>query len=306
MLLSRASLYVQGDDYPRAIDDYTAYLRQNPESETAYRLRGQAFEAIGSLVQAIDDFGACLRLDPDSIEIRLRRAALYQQRDQFDEATREFRMVLQLNPAHAQATLGLVRSERLTEWRQQSIDELSKAIAAAPNDAAAYRRRGIVHRDRGYLFAANGDLTVALILDPTSARTWYQRAETNEAAGHFPECLADVEQALSRAPGDAWAIGLKGWILVRTSDVDVRDVPQGLALLRRARDLSAGKSPQILERLAQAEEAAGNFDRAIATQEELLRLIEEFDVEEPVIAEYRAALARYQLKRVALLTLFFR
>ena len=304
--LERASVHVLRDDYRSAIDDYTAYLRLNPAHEMTYRLRAKAHEAVGSLAQAIDDYGRCLQLEPDSIEVHLRRGAIYQQLDQFDKAAADFREVLQRRSRHHVAERGLSQAIELEHWRKQTIEELSAPIFAEPNDPDRYRRRGVAHRMRGDFIASLADLTTALELGGENARNWCERAETYASCELYVEGLADVEYALTLAPANAEAIGLKGWILTQTPDGHLHDVPQGLALLRQARELSAGKSPEVLERLAQVEELSGNLDRAIATQEELLRLIEEIDVEESVIAEYRAGLVRYQLKRIALLTPFLR
>jgi len=119
------------------------------------------------------------------------------------------------------------------------------------------------------------------------------------AADHYAESLADADQSLTLAPCDPWALALKGWLLTHTDDRNSRDVPRGLTHIRRALDLTQRRSPQILERLSQAEETAGELDRAIATQQELLTLIDDFYVDDSVITQYQARLARLHLQRVA-------
>jgi hypothetical protein len=62
------------------------------------------------------------------------------------------------------------------------------------------------------------------------------------------------------------------WILATHPDATVRDPARAVRLAERAADLTAHRQPGILDVLAAAYAAAGEFDRAVATAQEAMAL----------------------------------
>lgn len=80
---------------------------------------------------------------------------------------------------------------------EQEIAEVSTAIAAQPNDATLYVKRGKLYASLKRYDAAIADYDTAIALNPNYGRAYTNRANAYTATGRFVEALRDVEKALS-------------------------------------------------------------------------------------------------------------
>jgi tetratricopeptide (TPR) repeat protein len=64
-LIARAGAYDRKDMTDRAIDDYTVVLRLDPTLADIYNARGELWRKKGDRPRALQDFGAALKLNPD-------------------------------------------------------------------------------------------------------------------------------------------------------------------------------------------------------------------------------------------------
>jgi tetratricopeptide (TPR) repeat protein len=64
-LIARAGAYIRKDMIDRAIDDYGTTLRLDPALADIYNARGELWRKEGDRPKALQDFGAALRLNPD-------------------------------------------------------------------------------------------------------------------------------------------------------------------------------------------------------------------------------------------------
>jgi tetratricopeptide (TPR) repeat protein len=64
-LIGRAGVYDRKDMIDRAIDDYSVVLRLDPTLADIYNVRGELWRRKGDRPRALRDFGAAIRLNPD-------------------------------------------------------------------------------------------------------------------------------------------------------------------------------------------------------------------------------------------------
>jgi len=63
-LIARAGVYVRGDQIDRAIADYDTVLRLDPTLADIFNARGELWRKKGDRPRALADFGAALKLNP--------------------------------------------------------------------------------------------------------------------------------------------------------------------------------------------------------------------------------------------------
>jgi tetratricopeptide (TPR) repeat protein len=86
------------------------------------------------------------------------------------------------------------------EGLDRKIADLSQAIALNPNNADAYRNRGLLHgRKRDYDLAL-GDFHRALSLNPNDARAHALRGLVWERKGESKQAIADFDRAIELDP----------------------------------------------------------------------------------------------------------
>jgi tetratricopeptide (TPR) repeat protein len=78
-LIARAGAYDRKDLIDRAIDDYTVVLRLDPALAETYNARGELWRKKGDRPRALQDFGAALKLNPDQPAARSNYKSLAQE-----------------------------------------------------------------------------------------------------------------------------------------------------------------------------------------------------------------------------------
>jgi tetratricopeptide (TPR) repeat protein len=108
--------------------------------------------------------------------------------------------------------------------------------------------------------------------NPEFAEAHYELGLALTLTGRPAEALPHFREAIRLRPG--WPLPLNGaaWILAthRAPELSGRD--DALRLAQRASELTGHQDAGVLDTLAAAYAAAGQFDRAITTAEEALRL----------------------------------
>ena len=57
---------LKNSQYDRAIADFTAAIRINPQYAVAYNNRGRTYQAMGDMTRALDDYEQARRIEPDN------------------------------------------------------------------------------------------------------------------------------------------------------------------------------------------------------------------------------------------------
>jgi TonB family protein len=100
----------------------------------------------------------------------------------------------------------------------EAIAAYTKAIAAAPRDARAYKHRGLAHAKLGNAPQAYKDMSKAIELDPQDAIAHNQRGITSFATGNTSAALKDFTKAIELQPQLAEAYNNRGIIERKLGD----------------------------------------------------------------------------------------
>ena len=137
----------------------------------------------------------------------------------------------------------------------------------------------IAHNNLGQslLALAKGDeaehhFREAARLDPANANAHYNIALIARARGDLAETRSRLARAVELQPDWVPAVASLAWLLA-TSPVDaMRDADMANVLAEHATELTSRRNATVLDVLAAAQAAAGNFEAAVLTGEEALRL----------------------------------
>ena len=90
--------------------------------------------------------------------------------------------------------------------------------------------------------------------------------------GKWPEAIAHYERALQLKPDYADAGCNLAWLLATCSEAQFRNPAEALRRAQRARELTQSRAPEVLDTLAAAQAAGGDFARAVETAKQALAL----------------------------------
>ena len=166
---NRGIAHGKAGDYERAMADFDAALRVNPNHLRAFVNRGNANFARRDYDRAIDDFAQAIRLEPKNATIVMSRATAYEAKGDFANAIADYDQALKLDPNLTAAITNRGLACRRAGNLNRAIADFDQVIKLNPKDATAYNNRAIALADRREFERAAADYEAALKLDPNFA-----------------------------------------------------------------------------------------------------------------------------------------
>ena len=285
--LRALSWHHQGE-IDRAILDYNEAIRLDPTNAAPYNNRGTAFMRIKLYDNAIADFDHVIEMNQNDPMPLNNRGTAWNQKKEYEKAIADFNAALRLDPKNVSAYCG-----RGDAWLHSGKNDLaavdySFAIGYDPTNPRVYNARGYVYkRNRDYEHAL-ADFDEALRLDPKFGLAYKNRGQTRIIRKEYEQALADLGESIRFDPNGE-SLNDKAWLLATSPDGKLRDGAQAVELATRACTLGNWTNAGWLDTLAAAYAEAGNFDKAIETQEKALKL-----ATATLRGEFEARLALYR------------
>ena len=209
---------------------YTKLLRDDPKNPLRHDAVAMLHLEAGETREAIARFRESLTLNPLSAPTHYNLGLALAAEQRFDEAAAAFRETLRLDPSHADAHNNAGAMLQVQGDLEQAAVHYRRAVELRPDNAEAHANLGRALTAMGQPGGAENSFRRALALRP------------------------DWPNALS---GLAWA-------LATASDSGSRS-GEAIGLAEQAASLTGRRDPSVLDVLAAAYAAAGEFDRAAAT-----------------------------------------
>ncbi len=104
--IHRGERYMEEGRYRRAVRQFSAAIRRDPQNEKALKLRGKASYGRGHYGRAVSDFTRYLKLRPSDPNAYLWRAHAHNFNLHPEEAVKDYNKTIELNPSAAEAFIG--------------------------------------------------------------------------------------------------------------------------------------------------------------------------------------------------------
>jgi len=224
-----------------ALADLTEALRQNPKHEKAWSMRATNYELRGDWDQALADFSQALLLDPKNVAAIDNRGCIWEKKGDLDQALSDFSAAIQLDPKFAPP---FGDRARVLEYKGE--------IERAEADLNEFVR-----------LSENQDRVLALVL----RASFYARQESVARAS------TDINAALATVDHmKAEPLTKLAFFLATCPKVELRNGPVAVELAGKACEATRFSNPEMLDVLAAAYAASGDFDQAVQTEKRALAL----------------------------------
>jgi tetratricopeptide (TPR) repeat protein len=264
----------QGEgDLQAAKRHFELVLRQDGEHAGSHYHLGFVLEEKGMLDASHEHFSHALRIDPEyGVETHFNFGRMYDAKNKLGAARNRYRLAALADPGDAEALNNLgsvcVRQGDLEE----GVDYLRRAVRSTPGNAAIHQNLGtaLMALDRAQEALASYRLAAKLDPDNYIAHSrlgflLFKDGETRQALGHFRQAVRLEPDALESLNGAAW-------ILATHHNPAVRNVTEAVRLAEHACKLAEYKSALLLDTLAAAYAASGQFERAVQSMHSAIQL----------------------------------
>ncbi len=256
----------------QAISQYRHALQVKPNYVEVHNNLGIALQLQGKPDEAISHYRRALQIDPGYVEAHYNMGITFRAQGRHDEAIGCYLQALRLKPNHfeAHSNLGSVLS---AEGKfDEAIKHFRQALQVKPDFAEAHYNLGLALKSQGKLNDAIKHFRQALQVKPDLAETHNNLALALTMTGQLDKALEHFREAVRLKPDYLEPLNRMARILAMHPEPKLRDPNQAIELAKRAAELTGHKDATILETLAAAYAAAGQFDQALKTAETALSL----------------------------------
>jgi len=152
------AIYSAQQMHAKAIAEYEAAIRINPNHSLAYNQLGYAYRSVGNMAAAETAFRKYIALLPNDPNPYDSYAELLMKTGRFDESIAQYRKALSIDPHFSGSPVGIAADEMLAGRHAAAVAELEKYYANARDDHE--RRAALVNEAMIYVDAGATDKAV--------------------------------------------------------------------------------------------------------------------------------------------------
>jgi len=225
---------LQAGEFMRALEHFDRSIASNPNSEMAWRLKGEVLDQLGHHGKALECYARALELDPDNPDLwyaigmsmyalgkyeeelecyekalkldpkmekaLVNRGATLLKLQRYEEALASYDRALKLNyrliKVHNNRGIALRRLERL----EDALEAFDAAIGLDPDFSDAWLNKGALLHQLGKLSEALESIDHVVHLRPSLSQAWVIKAEIESRLGNQREAIESYERALEIDP----------------------------------------------------------------------------------------------------------
>ncbi len=273
-LRGMAQVLLQQGRGEEAVMHYRRALQVEPRNPDTYDGLGTALAKQGKRNEAVIYFNKALQLKPDHPKAHLNLGAALAEQGRLDEAMVHFNQALRISPHSSKAHKNI----GITFFKQGKFDEavahFRVVVQIEPDSPGGHKNLADALFQQGSFAEAITHYSKSLQIEPDFAGVHAKLAYSLEALGSLGGAVEHYTKALQAEPDRVDILNNLAWLLAVHKDAEFHDPRQAVRLAERACELTRYKDVSLLDTLAAAYEAAGNFAQAAKTAEKIKKLTE--------------------------------
>jgi tetratricopeptide (TPR) repeat protein len=266
--IKQAESYYGQRRYEEAIAECKRAIEIKPEAALAYKILGNATQAMDKLDAAWYWYAQALEIDPDFAEVHANLGSLYAQQKQWQKSITCYRKAIEINPNLASAYRNLAKIFVQSGQPKIGADCWYQALTLDINWATPEEHftLGNTLLQQGKLERTVSCYQRAIQLQPSYADAYHNLGEVLSLQGKWEDAIAAYRQAIGLNPnfdGSHYSLGKA------LATLDRRE--EAIACYRRAIELNPNLA-QAYQSLGEVLDSWGQLDEAIGCYEKTIEL----------------------------------
>lgn len=205
----RGRLHYVLKDYPKAIEDFSQLIKEDPKSVEAHGLRAAARIKLKDYDAALQDAEQLVQLEPR--EGHMLKAEIFEEQKDIDKALTEYDEVIKADPAFKAAYFRRYQLLVEKEDYDKALADVDRLIEIAPSDGQVLR--GDVLAKQGKSVEAIEAYSEAIKADRKNATAYNNRAYHRALARKdLKDAVVDIEKALTLREEEPAFIDTRGYL----------------------------------------------------------------------------------------------
>jgi arylsulfatase A-like enzyme/Flp pilus assembly protein TadD len=259
--------YANAGDMLRAVEHYRKATLIAPKEVAARVNLGSALESSGDLDDALAEYLVASSIAPDAAELHTRIGKLHRRLGRTEKALESFQLAARLADDSPLAHYDLANAYVSMKQAEEALVHYQRCVRLDPSFAMGRINLGNVLASLRRYDEAVEHFEAAIKIDPQASNAFYNLAACRMAQGSIAEAVASYEHYLQLKPDAVDVLNSLGWIWATHWDATIRNPVKAIDVAERAAKLSMKQDPAVLDTLAAAYAANGDF----ATAQETIR-----------------------------------
>ncbi|MGB3514347.1 MAG: tetratricopeptide repeat protein [Microcoleaceae cyanobacterium] len=275
-----AETYLNQKKWQQAITISQQIVQIKPQPK-AYKIIGNALQAMGKLEEALDWYNRALEIKPDFVEVYANLGTIFAQQKQWEKAISYYRKAISVKPEFAGAYRNLGKIYTQVNQLVAAAECLEQALKIEPGKATAeeYLSLGNTFSENEKLDQAVACYKKAIQLNPQLVEASYKLGEIFIQNGQWGEAITYYQRVISANPNSGAAYQKLGDALLQQEQIE-----SALQNYQKAQQLEPnntevkGKIGEIYYKTGESLQAEGKIEEAIKVYRQATENYPEFDI----------------------------
>lgn len=203
----RGLAWAKKNETDKALADYNASLKINPDYQNAYISRGNALKLKNRPDDAIADYNKAIKLDPPKAGLAFyNRGNSWRDKNENEKAIADYDQAIRLMPQYVNAYVARGNIYKTKNELDRAMVDYDEAIRINPSAAGlAYYNRGVTWRKKSEPEKAIADYNQYIRMSPKDPDGYVARGNIYSDKKDYTQAIADYDQALTIDPNNALA-----------------------------------------------------------------------------------------------------
>jgi arylsulfatase A-like enzyme/Flp pilus assembly protein TadD len=218
-----------------------------------------------------------ISMQPEVYRPYFHLAAIANRLEDYPEAIKQLKKVIEIEPDNIEGHNFLATIYQKQNNREQAIEQHIISLKIKPKQPAVLNQLAAQYTSLKKTEKAIDCFNKSLQIAPKQPAVMSELAMALHGQGKVAKALTLWSDSLEIYPNQPYAINSLAWIKATSKDENFYNLGEALTFAQRACELTEHKDPGMLDTLAAALAANGQFDKAVETADKAIQLAKSTD-----------------------------